>query len=217
MSDFATSAVSLIGLRATGVTVAIDDYGTGRSSLAYLKELSIDMLKIDGSFVGGLGKSDEDASIVAAIIAMAHALGLTTVAEGVETAKQLMSLRALGCDFAQGYLWAGALHPDELHAPRPRRIRDSSCTRDASYAADGSVVVAVQLHDDSVDIRRHEGHEVQQPGAERTHGGAPARRVLRDGSFEPLEHARVAGPLSLPVALSTSGPHASCSARPRPS
>ena len=96
------------GLRELGVRLALDDFGTGYSSLSYARRFPVDELKIDRSFVEGLGRSREDAAIVTAAIAFARALHLAVTAEGVETADQAVRLRALGCDRAQGYLFA---HP----------------------------------------------------------------------------------------------------------
>jgi diguanylate cyclase (GGDEF)-like protein len=100
--------------RGLGVKVAIDDFGTGYSSLSYLRDLPVDVLKIDRSFVVDLPGSDANAGIVAAAIGLAHRLGLDVVAEGVETEEQLECLEALGCDFIQGYLIAEPLSPSDL-------------------------------------------------------------------------------------------------------
>jgi EAL domain-containing protein (putative c-di-GMP-specific phosphodiesterase class I) len=93
-------------LAARGVRIGIDDFGTGQSSLGYLKVLPVDTLKIDQSFVYGLGKDPEDAAIVSAVVNLGHALGLTVTAEGVENTTQLRELRDLGCDLGQGYYFA---------------------------------------------------------------------------------------------------------------
>ena len=96
----------ITALREFGVRLAIDDFGTGYSSLSLARRFPIDELKIDRSFVSGLGRTDEDAAIVAAAIAFARALHLDVTAEGVETTDQAARLRALGCDRVQGYLFA---------------------------------------------------------------------------------------------------------------
>lgn len=106
MEDADGASSVLTELRAVGVRVSIDDFGTGFSSLMHLNRFPIDFLKIDGSFVEGLDRDPGAGNIVTAVISMAHALGLPTIAEGVETAEQLYTLRRLGCDYAQGYLIA---------------------------------------------------------------------------------------------------------------
>jgi EAL domain-containing protein (putative c-di-GMP-specific phosphodiesterase class I) len=103
MRDPAAAARTLAALRDLGARLAIDDFGTGYSSLAQLLALPLDMLKIDRTFVTGLGRSSDAEAIVTSVVAMAHAVDLTVVAEGVEHGDQLDILRRLGCDQAQGY------------------------------------------------------------------------------------------------------------------
>jgi diguanylate cyclase (GGDEF)-like protein/PAS domain S-box-containing protein len=102
------------GLAKLGVRIALDDFGTGYSTLAHLRQLQTDILKIDRSFVSQLAGQSRDREIIAAVTGMAHALGMTVVAEGVETEAQRDELTAIGCDAAQGYLFARPLTPDAL-------------------------------------------------------------------------------------------------------
>jgi diguanylate cyclase (GGDEF)-like protein len=106
MRATAQSSAALAALKRLGVHIAIDDFGTGYSSLSYLHELPVDELKIDRSFIGRLDRDTRDRHLVEAIIGMARALGLTVVAEGVETQEQLQLLGQLRCQLAQGYLFA---------------------------------------------------------------------------------------------------------------
>jgi EAL domain-containing protein (putative c-di-GMP-specific phosphodiesterase class I) len=93
---------SLVNLRDLGVQIGLDDFGTGFSALSYLQTFPLDFLKIDRSFIERVVVDDRSSSIVAAIIGLAHALGLTVVAEGIETAEQLAKVRSLKCDRGQG-------------------------------------------------------------------------------------------------------------------
>jgi Amt family ammonium transporter len=114
MDNVDQAAASLAKLQALGVRVSIDDFGTGYSSLSYLGKLPIDCLKIDRSFVAGIDRSADAATLCAAIASLARSLGLHTVAEGVETEQQRDRLVGIGCDDAQGYLFARPLPADEL-------------------------------------------------------------------------------------------------------
>jgi diguanylate cyclase (GGDEF)-like protein len=114
MRDIERSLQSMQRLRQLGVRLALDDFGTGYSSLSYLTQLPLDTLKIDGSFVRRLDDGDQSRAVVRTITALAQALGLTTVAECVETREQLDSLRALGCDEVQGYYYARPMPAREL-------------------------------------------------------------------------------------------------------
>ncbi|HLD66674.1 MAG TPA: EAL domain-containing protein [Pseudomonas sp.] len=104
MRDVGAAMGILAGFKRLGLSIAVDDFGTGYSSLNYLKQFPIDILKIDRSFVDGLPSGEQDAQIARAIIAMAHSLKLSVIAEGVETQEQLDFLREHDCDEVQGYL-----------------------------------------------------------------------------------------------------------------
>jgi len=101
-------------LKRTGAQIAIDDFGTGHSSLNYLRRFDADHIKVDRSFVAGIGGPGSDDTIVTAIIAMGHSLGLRIIAEGVETPEQYEFLRAQGCDLVQGNLFAPPMDPSQL-------------------------------------------------------------------------------------------------------
>jgi EAL domain-containing protein (putative c-di-GMP-specific phosphodiesterase class I) len=122
MKDAASALAVLKALKALGVTLAIDDFGTGYSSLSYLQRFPLDILKIDRTFVRELGSGGDGAEIVAAVVNLAHALNLQVVAEGVETERQLIELRRLGCDFAQGYLFSRPFPAHQLLEQVPERI-----------------------------------------------------------------------------------------------
>ena len=117
------AADTLARLARHGVQISIDDFGTGYSSLAYLKRLPIDALKIDRGFVRDITVAPDDAAIVTAIITMARALGLRTVAEGVETKEQLDFLRRQGCDTMQGYYFSRPVPAGDIS----RLLRSGRC------------------------------------------------------------------------------------------
>jgi len=119
MSNAQAAVDVLTKLKALGVTISIDDFGTGFSSLSYLKRLPIDALKIDQSFVRDVTTDPDDAALVMAIVTLAHNLRLQVVAEGVETEEQLKFLHLLRCDEVQGYLFSRPLPAAELEKLLP--------------------------------------------------------------------------------------------------
>jgi diguanylate cyclase (GGDEF)-like protein/PAS domain S-box-containing protein len=114
LRDVATLADALHALAALGLRIVLDDFGTGSSSLGYLTHLPLDAIKVDRSFVDGLGRDRRDTAITQAIVAMAQALSLQVVGEGVETEEQAQALSALGCQLAQGFLFAPPVAPAEI-------------------------------------------------------------------------------------------------------
>jgi EAL domain-containing protein (putative c-di-GMP-specific phosphodiesterase class I) len=116
VQDFAESTRQMERLKRLGVSIAIDDFGTGYSSLNYLHRLPIDRLKIDRSFMQVLNEPSSSLPIIEAIISMAQNMGLTVVAEGIETAEQLSLLYTKGCDLFQGYLFSRPLPADRACA-----------------------------------------------------------------------------------------------------
>lgn len=101
-------------LRSLGIRISLDDFGTGYSSLGYLRKFTVDKVKIDRSFVSGITKDADHLAIVQAVVGLTHALGMTSVAEGVETEEQLILIRASGCNEAQGYLFSHPLPADAI-------------------------------------------------------------------------------------------------------
>ena len=140
MSDTSASIAMLGGIHEMGVGLAIDDFGTGYSSLAQLKRFPVKILKIDKSFVDGLGAFENDEAIVAAIVQLSKALGLVVLAEGVERPVQLQRVAELGCDLYQGYLMSRPTRADSVDfskhvhrtETRDRRGRARSPKRSAS-------------------------------------------------------------------------------------
>jgi EAL domain-containing protein (putative c-di-GMP-specific phosphodiesterase class I) len=125
----------LHAVRALGIKVALDDFGAGYSTLTNLRELPIDVIKVERSFVAGIAEKGDDRGIVAAVMALARELDLTVIAEGVEDEQQLAVLRSLGCQFAQGHLFSAAVAPEQLQlggfSAWPRRgIADTFAIRE---------------------------------------------------------------------------------------
>ena len=124
---------ALADLRALGVSLVLDDFGTGYSSLSYLRHLPLDAIKVDRSFVTELDEGDPNIAIVQAVVSLAHGLGITVVAEGIETPSQAQRLRDMGCDLGQGYRWSRPVAPegvtDYLVAAAAQRRLPSSRSR----------------------------------------------------------------------------------------
>ena len=114
MRDVESTITSLQGLKSLGVRIAVDDFGTGYSSLSYLSRFPVDILKVDRAFVSEISASSETWPIVAAVIGLSKALGLATVAEGVEREDQETALRMLGCELAQGFRFSHPQAPEAL-------------------------------------------------------------------------------------------------------
>jgi EAL domain-containing protein (putative c-di-GMP-specific phosphodiesterase class I) len=125
MSDPDRAIDQLTRLAALGITLAIDDFGTGHSSLAYLRRLPVSQLKIDRSFIQHLPRNQRDAAIVGSTIDLAHSLGLRVVAEGLEDAASLETLRQLACDEVQGYYLCRPTPPELLKARLAKLARAS--------------------------------------------------------------------------------------------
>ncbi|HEX5615220.1 MAG TPA: PAS domain S-box protein [Acidimicrobiia bacterium] len=148
LDDIDAARVALTAIHGLGVRISLDDFGTGYSSLQHITHLPIDEVKIDRSFVQNIDTDHASQAVVAAVVAMAKALGVYVVAEGVETAGNLEVIRALGCDAGQGYLWSPAIPAADLqpwftppHATNgqartaPKKARTSSMSRSGSSSA----------------------------------------------------------------------------------
>jgi EAL domain-containing protein (putative c-di-GMP-specific phosphodiesterase class I) len=125
LQDSAAATAILRQLRDLGVTISMDDFGTGYSSLSYLRKFPFDKIKIDQSFIRDLAKGGDSLAIVHAVTGLGNSLGISTIAEGVETAEQLDRLRAAGCTEAQGFLFGAAKPLNEAisHLDRNRQLR----------------------------------------------------------------------------------------------
>jgi EAL domain-containing protein (putative c-di-GMP-specific phosphodiesterase class I) len=121
--EVAGPGLEMLGrLRKHGVHIALDDFGTGYSSLSQLRQLPVDMLKIDLSFIARLTHEPADATIVKTIIELAHGLGVEATAEGIETDEQIRALRRFGCDHGQGFRFARPMRADDLDGTLPSRV-----------------------------------------------------------------------------------------------
>lgn len=140
MKDIQGVVPALKSLNAKGVKIAIDDFGTGYSSLSYLTSLPISELKIDGSFVRDLGVTAESSAVASAIIALARALGLSVVAEGVESLRQMEVLHRLGCGVMQGYLFSRPIPADDLQ----RWLEQTVLPRKAPWIGEAAALSAAR-------------------------------------------------------------------------
>ncbi len=156
MQDADLAIATLRELKSLGLSISVDDFGTGFSSLAYLKRFPLDELKIDKSFVDGLGHDSEATAIVAAVMGMAHALDLRVVAEGVETADQAVRLRTLGCDEAQGFFYArpGAAAAIDARLIAEARAYAGAATERGRRHADSAHIGKILVVDDADDVRQ---------------------------------------------------------------
>jgi EAL domain-containing protein (putative c-di-GMP-specific phosphodiesterase class I) len=125
-------------LRDLGVGISLDDFGTGYSSLLYLRDLPVTEVKVDRAFVSGVGQQEDDAAIVASVVHLAHSVGLTVVAEGVETMEQAQFLADIGCDFAQGYLYARPAAADDVPTRIDRAVIVSATAATATKSTNSS-------------------------------------------------------------------------------
>ena len=117
MIDSAEEALNCINaVKQMGARIALDDFGTGYSSLSYLNTFPADILKVDKSFIDKMNSSDSSKQYVAAIISIGHIMNFDVISEGVEKPEQLDTLRSIGCDYIQGYIWGRPLPPDEAEA-----------------------------------------------------------------------------------------------------
>jgi diguanylate cyclase (GGDEF)-like protein len=140
MYDVERAWATLRQAKDRGIALALDDFGTGYSSLTHLRRFNLDYVKIDKSFVDGLGRSQEDTAIIEHVIGLAHALGLKVVAEGIEEEAQYTALRALGCDYAQGFFFSRGQPADVI--TRLLRIAATKEARPAFDAEDDAVAAA---------------------------------------------------------------------------
>ena len=196
-----TATAVLQQLRDRGVGVALDDFGTGYSSLLYLRELPVNELKIDRTFVSGVEEREDDAAIVRAVVMLARAVGLELIAEGVETAGQARYLRSLGCDCAQGYRYAhptpAASVPLELNAslfepyPEDHEIAAGSGTRlpvpsavialMSSHIADGASLHTIAAALNREGLYTAQGRRWTAPAVARALRGVPVAPTSGDG------------------------------------
>ncbi|HUR14757.1 MAG TPA: EAL domain-containing protein [Mycobacteriales bacterium] len=152
LADMELAVATMVKLKELGVQLALDDFGTGYSSLLYLKHFPVDKLKIDRSFVSGLGTSPNDSAIVASTVSLARTMGIDAVAEGVETMSQLTLLTRMGCDQAQGFLFSRPLPIDRLLGWLHERPGTSPRRSSESRETGPAVTIILQLHAEAASL-----------------------------------------------------------------
>ncbi|MCU1591217.1 MAG: diguanylate cyclase/phosphodiesterase with sensor(s) [Frankiales bacterium] len=192
MEDAATAIDLLQRLRALGFRIAIDDFGTGYSSLAYLRDLPINILKIDRSFVSGITTDRDALAIAASIVDLARAVGVSVVAEGIETSEQAALLRQLGCGSGQGWLWCRALSPSEVRstvdwtqpcAPLPGPAATPTAQRRGEVRREHGIDRLMSMHGDGASLAtiasalNRDGYRT--PQGQRWHSATVARAIAR--------------------------------------
>jgi GGDEF domain-containing protein len=191
LHDLEGAAATLEEVRDLGLELDLDDFGTGYSSLLYLRHFPVDRIKIDQAFIAGLGSDAAATAIVASTIALAHSMGITAIAEGVETTQQLGLLRQMGCDYAQGYLLSRPLPPAELMTwlgqQTPSRLLDRTGLSDPTPRAQQSRPLPRQDRQaqvaDSRDVagdRRDRAGDIRDQAADLRDNASDLREQVRD-------------------------------------
>ena len=205
MEDSEATRVLLADFARIGVRIALDDFGTGHSSLSYLKRFNVNTLKVDRSFVSALPDSGEDRAIAQAVIVMARSLGMTTVAEGVETVAQLECLAAMGCTEVQGYLLGRPMPAESLAQWLAERLKRERLQRLALTHADAGSLVRLDI---AVDAAQGPEGPVERtvtlwamagPSLECPHADAPDAALLA-GHDPAAAGRRDGGPVASPAA-----------------
>jgi EAL domain-containing protein (putative c-di-GMP-specific phosphodiesterase class I) len=194
VQDLPRAAATLGDLRDCGVGVALDDFGTGYSSMLYLRDLPVTALKIDRAFISGLRQAGDDLAIVSSLLTLARRVGLTAVAEGVETEAQAQLLRSWGCPLGQGYVWCRPLTPadtDVVHrdglggdaavrawqAKQP--VDPQVCVRAHQLLSEGASLHTIAAALNAAGERNHRGN--------RWHAASVARLISKTPPPEPTE------------------------------
>lgn len=154
LADPEVAAEALRSLKALGVGVAVDDLGTGSSSLSYLSRFPIDLVKVDRSLIAGVGSDTDQSAVVASLVALSRAVGVRCVAEGVETADQLAVLRLLGCELGQGYMFTRPMtrHAMDDWLARTLQVRPRARAAPAVSVAPETAARALALQDQGASL-----------------------------------------------------------------